>query len=451
MTEGRKRIWGWWMFDWANQPYNTLLLTFIFAPYFATSVAPDPVTGQAIWGWMLAASGIAIALGAPILGAIADTSGRRRVWVAFWSSLYVLGAAALWFATPAADQTTILLVLVAFAIGLVGLEYGVVFTNAILPSLGARDDLGRISGTGWALGYLGGLISLVIMLALLAENERGVTLIGIAPILGLDPDAREGTRFVGPFTALWLVIFAIPFFLWVREAPQAPKPPGAVKRALRDLGASLRALPRRRSLAAYLGGSMVYRDALNGIYAFGGIYAAGVLGWSIIQIGVFGILAAAVGAVACWIGGKLDSRFGPKPVIIGCILLLMLVCTIIVTTDRNQVLLIPVASGSTLPDIIFYICGALIGAGGGSLQAASRTMLVRQADPARMTEGFGLYALSGKALSFVAPALIALVTTLTESQRLGVLPLIGLFALGLLLLIWVNPDGEPEFQCASKS
>ncbi|MFN4057897.1 MAG: MFS transporter [Roseinatronobacter sp.] len=445
-----KRIWGWWMFDWANQPYNTLLLTFIFAPYFATSVAPDPVTGQAIWGWMLAASGIAIALGAPILGAIADTSGRRRVWVAFWSSLYVLGAAALWFATPAADQTTTLLVLVAFAIGLVGLEYGVVFTNAILPSLGARDDLGRISGTGWALGYVGGLLSLVIMLALLAENERGVTLIGIAPILGLDPDAREGTRFVGPFTALWLVIFAIPFFLWVREAPQAPKPPGAVKRALRDLGASLRALPRRRSLAAYLGGSMVYRDALNGIYAFGGIYAAGVLGWSIIQIGVFGILAAAVGAVACWIGGKLDSRFGPKPVIIGCILLLMLVCTIIVTTDRTQVLLIPVSTGSTLPDIIFYICGALIGAGGGSLQAASRTMLVRQADPARMTEGFGLYALSGKALSFVAPALIALVTTLTESQRLGVLPLIGLFALGLLLLVWVNPDGEPEFTCTPK-
>ena len=451
MNAARKRIWGWWMFDWANQPYNTLLLTFIFAPYFATAVAPDPVTGQAIWGWMLAASGIAIALGAPILGAIADTSGRRRVWVAFWSSLYVLGAAMLWFATPGADQTTILLVLVAFAIGLVGLEYGVVFTNAILPSLGPRDDLGRISGTGWALGYVGGLISLVIMLAFLAENERGVTLIGIEPILGLDPEAREGTRFVGPFTALWLVIFAIPFFLWVREAPQAPKPPGAVKRALRDLGASLRALPRRRSLAAYLGGSMVYRDALNGIYAFGGIYAAGVLGWSIIQIGVFGILAAAVGAVACWIGGKLDSRFGPKPVIIGCILLLMLVCTIIVTTDRTQVLLIPVAADSTLPDIVFYICGALIGAGGGSLQAASRTMLVRQADPARMTEGFGLYALSGKALSFVAPALIALVTTLTESQRLGVLPLIGLFALGLLLLIWVNPDGEPEFQCASKS
>jgi MFS transporter, UMF1 family len=451
MNAARKRIWGWWMFDWANQPYSTLLLTFIFAPYFATSVAADPVTGQAIWGWMLAMSGVAIALGAPVLGAIADVSGRRRAWVAMWSALYMVGAGALWWAVPGADQGTILLVLTAFAIGLVGLEYGIVFTNAILPTLGGRDDLGRISGTGWALGYLGGLLALVIMLAALAENDRGVTLIGIAPILGLDPEMREGTRFVGPFTALWLFVFAIPFFLWVREPASPRAAPGSVARALRELGQSLRALPRRRSLFAYLTGSMVYRDALNGIYAFGGIYAAGVLGWSIIQIGVFGILAAAVGAVACWIGGKLDSRYGPKPVIIGCILLLMLVCTIIVTTDRTQVLLLPVAADSTLPDIIFYMCGALIGAGGGTLQAASRTMLVRQADPARMTEGFGLYALSGKALSFVAPALIALVTTLTESQRLGVLPLIGLFALGLLLLVWVNPDGEPEFQCTSQS
>ncbi len=445
MDTQRKRTFGWWMFDWANQPYNTLLLTFIFAPYFASAVAPDPVSGQAMWGTMLAVSGVLTALCAPVLGAVADATGNRRAWVAFWSLLYVLGAGALWWAVPNADDGTILLVLVAFAVGLVGLEYGIVFTNAILPSLGARDDLGRISGTGWALGYVGGLISLVVMLLLLAENASGVTLLGIPPIFGLDAAAREGTRFVGPFTALWFLVFVIPFFLWVHE-PAAPRQaPGAVARALRELGQSLRVLPKRRSLFAYLTGSMVYRDALNGIYAFGGIYAAGVLGWSIIQIGVFGILAAAVGAVACWLGGKLDSRFGPKPVIIGCILLLMVVCAIIVTTDRTMVLLMPVAEGSTLPDVVFYICGALIGAGGGSLQASSRTMLVRQADPNRMTEGFGLYALSGKALSFVAPALIALVTTLTESQRLGVVPLIGLFGLGLVLLLWVNPDGEPEF------
>ena len=451
MGSERKRIWGWWAFDWANQPYNTLLLTFIFAPYFAASVAPDPVSGQAMWGWMLAISGLLTAFFAPILGAIADNSGRKRLWILLWSLLYVSGASALWWATPDATQGTILLVLVAFAVGLVGLEYGIVFTNSVLPSLAPRTELGRISGTGWALGYVGGLLSLAVMLALLAENDAGVTMLGIAPLFGLDADLREGTRAVGPFTAAWYVVFVIPFFLWVKEPPTPRKAPGAVARGLRELKGTLRALPVRRSLFAYLGSSMLYRDALNGIYAFGGIYAAGVLQWTIIQIGVFGILAAAVGAVACWFGGKLDSRFGPKPVIIGCIILLIIVCAILVSTDRSMVLFIPVEASSRMPDIIFYICGGLIGAGGGTLQAASRTMLVRQANPERMTEGFGLYALSGKVLSFIAPALIALATTLTDNQRLGVTPLIGLFALGLVLLLWVKPEGEPEFECASSS
>ena len=449
MTETSKtrRIWGWWMFDWANQPYNILLLTFIFAPYFTSFVAPDPVTGQAMWGWMLAISGVLTAFFAPILGAIADNSGKKRRWILLWSALYIAGSWALWWAVPDADTTTIILILVAFAIGMVGLEYGIVFTNAILPTLGKRSEWGRISGTGWALGYIGGLVSLAIMLALLAEGDDGVTLIGIEPVLGLDPEAREGTRAVGPFSALWYIVFVIPFFLWVKEPPTPQKARGAVKRGLRELKNTLRALPGRRSLFAYLGSSMIYRDGLNGIYAFGGIYAAGVLGWSIIQIGTFGILAAAVGALGCWVGGRLDSRLGPKPVIIAMILLLIGVCTIIISTDRTMVLFIPVEQGSTLPDTVFYICGALIGVGGGSLQAASRTMMVRQADPERMTEGFGLYALSGKVLSFLAPGLIALATMLTESQRLGVTPLIGLFVIGLILLYWVEPEGEPEFKC----
>ena len=439
-----RRIWGWWWFDWANQPYNTLLLTFIFAPYFAASVAPDPVTGQAMWGWMNFLAGLLIAVCAPVLGAIADSTGPKRPWILFWSSLYILGAWALWWAVPGADPALLIWVLVFFAIGMIGLEYGIIFTNAILPTLGSRDEIGRISGSGWAFGYVGGLVALILMLLFLAENEAGVTLIGIAPILGLDPELREGTRAVGPFTALWYLVFVIPFFLWVKEPPrQAPFDTAVVRRALSDLGTTLRRLPRHRSLLAYLGSSTFYRDGLNGIYAFGGIYAAGVLGWSIVQIGVFGILAATVGAAGCWVGGRADRRWGPKPVIITCILVLIFVCCIIVSTDRTMVLFLPVDTGSSTPDIVFYLCGCLIGAAGGAVQAASRTMMVRQANPERMTEAFGLYALSGKALSFMAPGLIALATTLSESQRLGVSPLILLFAAGLFLLVWVKPEGEP--------
>jgi len=441
-----RQIWGWWWFDWANQPYNTLLLTFIFAPYFASSVAPDPVTGQAMFGWMMSISGVLIALLAPVLGGIADSAGRKRPWILFWSLLYVVGSFALWWAVPDASQGQILFVLVAFAIGVVGLEFGTVFTNSILPTLGNRAEIGRISGSGWAFGYVGGMVSLIFMLLLLAENETGVTLIGIEPLFGLDPAMREGTRAVGPFTALWYIVFVIPFFLWVPETGvrRSSQAKGAMAKGLRDLGRTLRGLPRHPSLLAYLGSSMFYRDALNGIYTFGGIYAAGVLGWSIIQIGIFGIIAAIVGAVGSWVGGRADRRFGPKPVIVTSILALIAVCTIIVTTDRTMVLLLPVVAESSLPDIVFYICGAAIGASGGALQAASRTMMVRQANPDRMTEAFGLYALSGKVTSFLAPGLIALATTITADQRLGVTPLILLFLIGLALLVWVKPEGEDE-------
>jgi UMF1 family MFS transporter len=446
MTHGaQRRIWGWYFFDWANQPFNTLLLTFIFAPYFAASVAPDPVTGQQMWGWMLTATGLTIALCAPVLGAVADSAGRKKPWIVLWSIFYVAGSCALWWAVP--EMEAIWIVLIAFGIGMIGLEFGIIFTNALLPSLGKREDIGQISGSGWAFGYAGGVVSLAVMLLFFAENDSGRTLIGLTPALGLDAEAREGTRAVGPFTALWYLVFVVPFFLWVAEPRTTVAPPrkDIVRKGLADMLRTLRGLPRHPSLLAYLGSSMFYRDALNGIFAFGGIYAAGVLNWSITMIGVFGITAAVTGAVACWIGGRIDRALGPKPVIVVAILALIAVCLVVVTTDRSMVLLIPIPDGSDLPDITFFLCGGVIGAAGGVLQASSRTMMVRQANPARMTEAFGLYALSGKATAFLAPASVAIATQVFESQRMGVTPLIALFLIGLVLLIWVKPEGErPE-------
>lgn len=439
---GRRRIWGWFFFDWATQPYLTLLLTFVFAPYFASSVAPDPATGQAQWGWMMAIAGVGIAFLAPVLGAVADSAGPKRPWILLWSALYLAGSCALWWAVPDADG--VFWILVAFAVGMIGMEFGLIFTNAILPELGTRAEIGRISGSGWAFGYVGGVVSLVVMLLFLAENDSGTTLIGLEPVFGLaDPEAREGTRSVGPFTAIWFAVFVIPFFLWVPETGRRAGARGAVRRGLRELIATLRSLPARRSLFAFLGASMLYRDGLNGIYAFGGIYAGGVLGWSITQIGVFGIMAAVSGAVFSWVGGRADSVLGPRPVIMVCVALLVVVCVLVVSTSRSMVLGIPVAEGSALPDIAFYLCGGAIGAAGGALQAASRTMMVLQGNPARMTEGFGLYALSGKSTAFLAPAMVALATELSGDQRLGVAPLIVLFVLAFLLMGRVRADGEP--------
>jgi MFS transporter, UMF1 family len=451
MIGAKKRILGWYFFDWASQPYNTLLLTFIFGPYFAEvarahyiGLGLDPeaagAAAQSYWGYGLAAASVIVAVLAPILGAIADGTGRRLVWVWVFSALYVIGSFALWWLVP--GQGSLFWAVAFFGLGFIGMEFATIFTNALLPSLGDHDDIGGISGSGFAFGYLGGVISLALMLTLFAENAAtGLTLLKIDPIFGLDASAREGTRAVGPFTAIWYVVFMIPFFLWVKE-PKTKARPLRIGAAFGSLVALISSLAHRRSLAAYLTSSLFYRDALNALYGFGGVYASGVLGWSIIQIGIFGVVGAVTATISSWIGGKLDRRFGPKPVIVFCILILIAVCCIIVGMTRESLwgmALDPVAGTA---DQIFFGCGALIGGAGGALQAASRTMMVRHTTPDRATEAFALFALSGKVTSFLAPFLIAIATSASGSQRIGISPLIGLFLVGLVLLIWVRPTGE---------
>jgi UMF1 family MFS transporter len=453
MVGSRKRIWGWYFFDWASQPYNTLLLTFIFGPYFA-EIARGYYMGEGLdeeaakaaaqtyWAWGLTIASLAIALTAPILGAIADGTGRRLVWVRTFSLFYVFGAAGLWWVAPGGGDGMLFLAVCLFGIGFIGMEFATIFTNALMPSLTQADDLGAISGSGFAFGYLGGLLALIIMLLFFAEGaDSGLTLLGMEPLFGLDPEAREGTRFVGPFTAIWFVVFMVPFFLWVKEPKTDARPLhlGGAFASLRDL---LRSLKFRKSLTAYLLSSLFYRDALNALYGFGGFYASGVLGWSIIQIGIFGLVGAVTAMVAAFIGGRLDRAYGPKPVITVSILVLIFVCMIIVGMTREGVWGIAMDPASSWPDRLFFACGALIGAAGGSLQAASRTMMARHTTPDRATEAFGLYALSGKVVSFMSPALIALATTATGSQRLGIAPLIVLFLVGLFLLSFVKPKGE---------
>jgi UMF1 family MFS transporter len=449
----RKRIWGWFFFDWASQPFHTLLLTFVFAPYFVR-MAADYYIGhgqaeitadadaQTLWSICLTVTGLIIGLGAPIMGALADTTGKRLPWIIAFSLMYVGGAWGLWWAYP--DGSTMWWMLFSFGIGFIGAEYALVFINSQLPSLGSHEEVGEISGSGFAFGYLGGILSLIIMLLFFMEHpETGKTLLGQNPALGLDATKSEGTRFVGPFVAIWFIIFMIPYFLWVRDekAPRQGKGFGA---ALGLLVKSVKALRRRLSLSAYLGSSMFYRDALNGLYGFGGTYAALVLNWNLTSIGIFGIIAAASAALFSWVGGKMDKRFGPRPVIILSIWVLIFVCITIVFMSREQFFGIALPAGSKLPDIVFFGCGVLIGGMGGVLQASSRSLMVRHTDPKLPTESFGLYGLSGRATAFIAPALIGSVTALSGSARIGVSPLIVLFLIGLFLLRWVKPQGDSE-------
>lgn len=455
----KKRIWGWMAFDWATQPFYTLGLTFIFGPYFAAvaaeyylgtglDTAAADAQAQSIWGIGQSTAGLLIALTAPVLGAFADTSGRKMPWIIFFSIFYVIASSMLWGLTP--DGSNLFWMLFIFYVGFFAAESALNFVNAILPSLGNNKEIGRISGSGAAFGYWGGVVSLFIMLLLLAESDAGVTLLGNAPLFGLDPDLREGTRSVGPFIAVWYVIFMIPFFLWVRDTPTKKDATPAMGTVLANLWATLKSVAKRKSLLNFLIGSMVYRDALNALYAFGGVYAALVLDWQTIQIGVFGIIAAIAAAVATWIGGLCDQKYGPKPVIKIAIIILIIVCTFIVGMSREQLFTFPLAEGSKLPDIIFYICGAAIGGAGGALYASSRSMMVRHAHPERPTEAFGLFALTGKATAFLAPLLITLFTYFSGNTQIGFVPVIILFLIGLIMLRWVNKDGDRAEWSASE-
>ncbi|PJE36899.1 MFS transporter [Pseudooceanicola lipolyticus] len=446
----RKRIWGWWFFDWASQPYHTLLVTFIFGPYFAGVAAEYFLTtgldeqaadarAQSVWSLCLAVTGLIIGFGAPLIGALADITGRRMPWIMAFSLMYVVGAFGLWWTLP--DASTMWAMLILFGIGFVGAEYALIFINAQLPDLGSQQEIGKISGSGFAFGYLGGLVSLALMLALFVEQGNGKTLAGLDPVLGLDPAASEGTRSVGPFTAIWFAVFMIPYFLWFRDPPRSGRR-ASFTAALRLVIDSITALRQRISLAAYLGSSMFYRDALNGLYGFGGVYARLVLNWELTAIGIFGIVALISSALFSWVGGRLDTRFGPKPVITGSIWVLILVCVVIVSMSREAIFGIALEPGSNLPDLVFFGCGVLIGGMGGMLQSASRSLMVRHADPEAPTESFGLYGLSGRATAFVAPALIGLVTAASGNARLGVSPVIGLFVIGLVLLVWVKAEGD---------
>jgi UMF1 family MFS transporter len=437
----RSAVISWIFFAWAAEPFFTLITTFVFAPYFATHVAADPASGQSLWGFATAAAGLLIALMSPVLGAIADASGRRKPWIAAFGAMLVVGSFLMWFGKPG-DVGVIPPLLLAYSIAIVGVEFATVFNNSMMPTLVPPDRIGRLSGTGWATGYVGGILSLVLVLGFLAANpETGRTLFGLTPLFGLDPVTHQGDRITGPLTGIWFIVFVLPMFLLTPDYPVKRPWREALREGLKDLRQTLAELPKQRSMAAFLLANMIYTDGLVSLFAFGGIYAAGTFGWNTIQIGTFGIILAVAGTFGAWLGGKLDDSLGPKRVITGSILILLLAIIAILLVDRDSILFVKVAApvpGGALfaapAERAYLLLGCLIGAAGGPLQAASRTLLIRMAPKDRIAQFFGLFALTGKVTSFVGPLLIGIVTAVADSQKAGMAVLVLFFVAGLVLL-----------------
>ncbi|GLQ05028.1 MFS transporter [Sneathiella chinensis] len=431
----------WALFDWANQPYFTVVTTFIFAPYFTSFVVGDPVTGQAYWGYTQAAAGILVALLSPVFGSIADAGGPRKPWIVLFAGLCVIGTFSLWWAMPD-HGPGLIWILVAIVIGTIGVEFSVVFNNAMLPSLTSRSSMGRLSGFGWGLGYLGGLIALFIVLLGFSLPEE--------PLFGIDKTLHEQDRLTGPLSAVWFLVFIIPMMLFTPDGkPTGKSRAEAVRGGLKQLGGTLRSLGQHRNMVYFLIARMFYNDGILAVIGFSGIYAAGLFGWSTTSLGVFGILINVFAIAGSFAGGWLDDKLGSKPTIVISVLGLSFAAVGILSISDGEVLFgLPAAmptpeSGlfGSPAEQVFMVFGFVMGFFFGPAQAASRTLVARLSPPDKVGEFFGLFALSGKATAFVAPLAIGVATDLTGQQRPAMIVILVLLMTGAALMSFVR---EPE-------
>ena len=430
------------MFDWANQPFFTVVTTFIFGPYFANVMVGDAVHGQAEWAFTQSTAGVLIAVLSPFIGAMADAGGRRKPYILAFQLLLGAGCAALWWAYPGRPG---LVAPISWAIVMatVGAEMSIVFNNALLPAIVRPERMGWLSGFGWGLGYCGGLVALFAVLAASRPAIFGLGPAGAPPLLGLDAASFEVERLVGPASAMWLAVFVTPMFLFTPDTAARRRPAlQAAQQGFRSLVETARRLRRLHNVVLYLVAFMFYNDGLVAIIAFGGVYASATFGWSTATLGIFGIVLTVFAIPGAFLGGTLDDRLGSKRTVQLAIAGVIAASLGIVSVSRDQVLFaLPVAElrpdrslfGST-QEQVFMAFALLLGFCMGPMQAASRTLIGRLA-PSHMTaEFFGLFALSGRATAWLAPLAIGIVTEAMQSNRLGVACVLAFLMLGFALL-----------------
>jgi len=418
---GRKPVIAWCLFDFANSAFTTIVITFIFATYFASGIAADPTTGGAQWSLAMAAAGLAIAVLSPFAGAIADQTGRRKPWLFGVSVICVFATAMLWYARPTPEDVPWALTFAVIAT--IGFEMGMLFYNAMLPTISTPATMGRVSGWAWGVGYAGGLISLAVALFLFVQADP-------APF-GLDKGAAEHVRVTSLLVAAWFALFALPLFLFVKEPDGSDFPVRlAVRRGLRQVVDSLRNIRRHGNVFRFLIAAMIYLDGVHTVFALGGVYAGVTFGMKTEEIILLGISLNITAGLGAFIFGWMDDRIGSKRTI------MISLCALIVTSA-----VVMAATDKTT----FWIAALAMSTFFGPVQAASRTMMARLSPPTMRGEMFGLFSLSGKVTAFAGPALVGWVTLATDSYRLGMATVLLFLIVGLILLRGVKeqPAAHP--------
>ncbi|ACQ78897.1 major facilitator superfamily MFS_1 [Beutenbergia cavernae DSM 12333] len=413
----RRQVVAWGFWDWGQQAFQTIILTFVFSVYLTTAVAEqvndsDTRGTQALSNAQTIA-GVAIALLCPLMGVLADRYGRRRRLLAIATLALVACMVAMFFVRP--DQQYLVLGVTLVALASVFSEIAGVFYNGMLLQIATPTTFGRVSGMAWGLGYLGGLVSLVICLFAFVLPDVG--------LFGVTTDDGLAIRAVALFSAVWCLVFCLPLLVLGPDTPAGEGSRGSLNpvTAYRDIGLRIAHMWRNeRGLLHFLVASAVYRDGLGAVFAFAGVLAASAYGFSTTEVIYLGIAANLGAGVGTWIAGRIDDAVGPR--------------RLIVTSLTAIVVLGAVVATSPSP-VVFWVCGIGISLFVGPVQSASRSLLARITPFGHENENFGLYATAGRAVSFLAPAAFALAIALFGFNRAGIIGIVAVLLIGLLLFL----------------
>ena len=396
------QIISWSLYDFANQPYTTLIITFIYSAFFLEYIAPNVDDGTFLWTSAIAISAIFVALISPILGAFADNSGYRKFFLIFFTIVCTIFTALLYF--PEKGQVYFALILVV--ISNIAFEMGTVFCNSYLKDLSTNKNVGKVSGFAWGLGFIGGLLALLLVFIFLAEYPD---------------DKPEVIKLMNIFVGLWFLIFSMPAFIFLKEKKRKKITKSNILLSFQSLSHTFKEISQYKKILNFLVARLFYNDGLVTIFVVGGIYAKGTLGFSIDEVVILGVVLNVFAAIGSFLFGFLEDNIGVKKVI-NISLIFLIIAT----------LLAFVAPMTDFPKAIFWIAGILIGTMVGPTQSCSRSYMSQLIPEDKKNEFFGFFAFTGKATSFLGPLLFGLITKF-HSQQYALLSVIVFFIIGLII------------------
>jgi len=406
-----KKIFNFALYDFANSAFTTIIITFIFATYFAKQIAPNPVLGQSYWGWTIGITGFLVAIIGPVAGSFADKNNKVVFFIRCFSLLCILFTTLLWFSKP--SQSYLLYTLLIVGIANFFYEISLIFYNSLLKDISNSKNLGKSSGFGFALGYIGGIIILLISIKLFIDTDH-------LPF-GLTKEDSQNIRAIALLVSFWFLVFATPFlFFEIKEKNKK------IIKSTSSYFAELKKLVWNKKLsvlAKFLIARMLYADGLNAIIVMGGIFAVGVFNLEIKELLILSILMNVTAFAGAFIGGFINDKYGSKFVIIFSLIGLIISSIAILFTSSIS---------------IFFFLAAINGLFIGPIQSASRVVITSMLNKNNQGKGFGLFAMSGKLTSFLGPLLVSTVTFLTDSQRIGFSAAIILLLAGLIILLSIK-------------